>query len=212
MARPAITSRAAFVAEALRFIDRYGVDELSLRSLGKAMQISHATLYRHFASKDELLDSVIDDQLGAAIRDTQLNVPAKERLRKLALELRKHFNAHPNLIRPFINGTGAGENAFRITSLTLEALKELGIPEHKISHWLRILENFVMGSMAYDFAAAPNHLKIRSTRLNVFVQAGYFSEKFKAKDIANQNQAAFEEALALLLDTAETQGSSEKLK
>lgn len=208
MARPAITSKAAFITQALSFIDRNGVDELSLRNLGKAMNISHATLYRHFASKEELLNAVIDDQLGAAIQGTRLDIPAKDRLRELALELRKHFNAHPNLIRPFINGTGAGENAFRITSLTVEALGELGIPQSKVSHWLRILENFVLGSMAYDFAAAPNHLKIRASRLNILTEAGYFSERFKVKDVDSQNQAAFEEALSLLLDAAQSQGQN----
>jgi AcrR family transcriptional regulator len=199
VSRPAQTSRADFIDAALRFIDTYGVDDLSLRSLSRQMEMSHATLYRHFANKDELIDTLIDDQLGHAIEATDPSLPARARLKELAVHLRNHFDQHPNLLKPLINGTGAGHNAFQIAKLTLEGIRELGIAPPRRGHWLRILENFVVGSMVYDYAAAPDHLDIRATRLNVLTDAGYLDQKLGPLDVAQQNRAAFDATLEILL-------------
>lgn len=206
MARPAITSRSAFIEAALEFIDRHGVDGLSLRTLGKQMDISHAAIYRHFANKDDLLNALIDQQIGEAIEDAELDVPPKTRLWNLAQQLRRHFDQHPNLLRPWINGTGAGANGFRSTSITLQALTEMGISVNRLPHWLRVLENFVIGSMVYDYSAAPNHLEIRSKRLSAMSEIGALEHKFSAQDVAVQNQQAFDSALEILLNHAESEG------
>lgn len=209
MARPALTSRAAFIEAALAYIDQHGVDGLSLRTLGKEMEISHATIYRHFANKDELIDALIDDQLGAAIADADLSLPPKERLRNLALQLRNHFDQHPNLLRPWINGTGEGENGFQSTAITLGAIRDLGIAEDRLSYWLRVLENFVIGSMVYDYAASPDHFSIRASRLNYIHDAGFLPRQMTPEQVAQENRAAFVQTLDFLLDRLEAEGASE---
>lgn len=206
MARPPITSRAAFIEAALGYIDQHGVDGLSLRTLGKEMEISHATIYRHFANKDELIDALIDDQLGAAIADADLTLPPKERLRNLAIQLRNHFDQHPNLLRPWINGTGEGQNAFEITAITLNAIKDLGISRGRCSHWLRVLENFVIGSMVYDYAAAPDHLSIRAKRLSYLHETGFLPRSLTTEQVAIENRLAFEQTLELLLNQLVKEG------
>lgn len=208
MARPSITSRPAFIEAALNFIDQHGVDALSLRTLGQQMQISHATIYRHFGSKDELINALIDDQLGAAISDADLTLEPKERLRNLAIQLRSHFDQHPNLLRPWINGTGEGKNAFEITAITLGAIKDLGISDQRYSRWLRVLENFVIGSMVYDYAAAPNHLSIRANRLRHLHQVGFLPENLSSDQVAAENKAAFEQTLEFLLNQLVKEGQS----
>jgi len=47
--------RRALVDEAVRTIQRSGVDALTLRSVGAALGVSRTALYRHFADKDALL-------------------------------------------------------------------------------------------------------------------------------------------------------------
>jgi AcrR family transcriptional regulator len=47
--------RRALVDEAVRVIQRAGVDALTLRSVGAALGVSRTALYRHFADKDALL-------------------------------------------------------------------------------------------------------------------------------------------------------------
>lgn len=206
MARPPQTSPAAFIEAALSFIDERGVDDLSLRSLGKHMEISHATIYRHFPNKDALISALIDHQLGAAIREADLTVPPQQRLRNLAVRLREHFDEHPNLLKPWINGTGAGENAFQISAMIVEGLGEMGISPPRLGHWLRILENFVIGGLVFDYAAAPHHLTIRSDRLNVLREAGSLPQEMTPQLVADQNRSAFEAALDVLLGAVAREG------
>ena len=47
--------RRALVDEAVRTIQRAGIDALTLRGVGAALGVSRTALYRHFADKDALL-------------------------------------------------------------------------------------------------------------------------------------------------------------
>jgi AcrR family transcriptional regulator len=50
--------RRALVDEAVRTIDRHGVEALTLRSIGDRLGVSRTALYRHFADKPALLAAV----------------------------------------------------------------------------------------------------------------------------------------------------------
>lgn len=50
--------RRALVAEAVRTIDAYGVERLTLRGVGAKLGVSRTALYRHFADKSALLAAV----------------------------------------------------------------------------------------------------------------------------------------------------------
>ena len=53
-------SREEVLATALALIDADGVEALSMRRIGKALDRDPMRLYRHASSKDELLDGVVD--------------------------------------------------------------------------------------------------------------------------------------------------------
>ena len=59
------------LATALRLIDADGVDALSMRRLGRALDRDPMRLYRFAASKDELLDGIVELVLG------ELEVPSR---------------------------------------------------------------------------------------------------------------------------------------
>jgi len=52
------------IGAALELVDEVGPGEFSMRLLAKQLRSSTATLYRHFASKDEILVHVVDHVLG----------------------------------------------------------------------------------------------------------------------------------------------------
>ncbi|NUW41921.1 TetR/AcrR family transcriptional regulator [Nonomuraea rhodomycinica] len=69
--QPAL-SQDRIVAEAVRLLDEEGVEALSMRSLGTRLGAGATSLYRHVASKDELIELVVDEVYG------ELEVPAAE--------------------------------------------------------------------------------------------------------------------------------------
>ncbi|GAA1998052.1 TetR/AcrR family transcriptional regulator [Catenulispora subtropica] len=62
MARPRtpLLSREGIVAAALALVDAEGLDALSTRRLAAELGVSGPSLYNHVATKDELLDAVVD--------------------------------------------------------------------------------------------------------------------------------------------------------
>ena len=96
--RRAALSRAQVLRAALTLIDAEGVEALSMRKLGKALDRDPMRLYRHAASKNELLDGVVDVVL------SELEVPPTDNgdweavLRRSAHAFRAVALAHPNVV------------------------------------------------------------------------------------------------------------------
>src|SRR5882672_5418532 len=61
-------TRELLVRESLRLLDEHGVTGFSLPKLGRALGADPTAIYRHFASKDELIlaiaDALIEEGLG----------------------------------------------------------------------------------------------------------------------------------------------------
>ena len=56
-----VLSRAAIVREAIAMLDAEGAEALSMRKLGARLNAGATSLYRHVASKDELMELALDE-------------------------------------------------------------------------------------------------------------------------------------------------------
>ncbi|MFE2726586.1 TetR/AcrR family transcriptional regulator C-terminal domain-containing protein [Kitasatospora sp. NPDC059327] len=61
--QPAL-SRVAIVREAVTMLDADGVEALSMRKLGARLNAGATSLYRHVATKDELMELAVDEAFG----------------------------------------------------------------------------------------------------------------------------------------------------
>jgi len=61
--QPAL-SQAAIVREAIVMLDEEGPDALSMRKLGARLNAGATSLYRHVATKDELIELAVDEVFG----------------------------------------------------------------------------------------------------------------------------------------------------
>lgn len=148
--RPALTRRDVLVA-ALRLIDENGVDALSMRRLGKALDRDPMRLYRFAATKDELLDGVVELVLA------ELEVPAvrngdwEDVLRRTAHAFRNVALAHPHVVPLLVTRPLATPLALRPlgTLRPLEALLDLfvraGFDPRRALHAYRLYMGFVQG-------------------------------------------------------------------
>ena len=57
-------SRDAIVREAVAMLDAEGIDALSMRKLGARLHAGATSLYRHVATKDELMELAVDEVAG----------------------------------------------------------------------------------------------------------------------------------------------------
>ncbi|MED7954714.1 MULTISPECIES: TetR/AcrR family transcriptional regulator C-terminal domain-containing protein [unclassified Streptomyces] len=69
--QPAL-SRAVIVREAITMLDADGIEALSMRKLGARLNAGATSLYRHVATKDELMELAVDEVFG------EITVPATD--------------------------------------------------------------------------------------------------------------------------------------
>jgi AcrR family transcriptional regulator len=89
--QPAL-SRAAIVREAITMLDAEGIDALSMRKLGAALNAGATSLYRHVATKDELMELAVDEVV-AEIKVLPADRPDSPDWRAAAAETARSFRA-----------------------------------------------------------------------------------------------------------------------
>lgn len=90
-------TRERILASALEIIDRDGIDGLSMRRLGKALDRDPMTLYRHAPNKAALLDGVAESVLEQLEVDTSAGDWATQ-LRAVARRFRRLALDHPRVV------------------------------------------------------------------------------------------------------------------
>jgi AcrR family transcriptional regulator len=133
-------SREAIVAAALRVIDDEGLDALSMRRVAQELSTGAASLYAHFAGKDELLDAVQEKVIGevdfsgvAALDDWQ------EQVKEWARTIRRTFHRHRDVSRAFLGRIPTGVSALEGSELLLAALRGGGVPDQAAAYGIDLL-------------------------------------------------------------------------
>lgn len=112
-----------------------GFRGLSMRKLGDRLGCAAMSLYRYFATKEELL-SVLADRLIAEVPLADRELPWETRITDYLVNVEQLFRRHPELAeiaaRQHLNST----SAFRGVEMVLGALREAGLdPEQAVGAW-----------------------------------------------------------------------------
>ncbi len=148
--RPALTRHEVLVT-ALRLIDDDGVDALSMRRLGAALDRDPMRLYRFAAGKDELLDGVVELVLAELEVPTAAAGDWQDTLRRFGHAFRRLALAHPHVVPLLVTRPLATPLALRPlgTLRPLEALLDLlvgtGFPPRAALHAYRLYMGFLHG-------------------------------------------------------------------
>ena len=127
MPRPHVPllSRDAIVERALAIIDSDGIDGLSMRKLAADLGVSGASLYHHFAGKDQILDEIIK-QIYAQIRLDEAEGDWEGLITRYARQLRALLSEHPHMVEHLALRPVTSEAQFRIYEHFAEQLDRCG--------------------------------------------------------------------------------------
>lgn len=95
--RPASTSTAEVVRQAVALLDAEGPDAFSMRKLGAAMGVDPMTVYHHVPNKAALFDLVVDE-LWSGLAPA-VDGGWQQQVASLAHELRRVLLEHPRLVQ-----------------------------------------------------------------------------------------------------------------
>lgn len=157
--RPGLT-RAQVLDAAMAIIDEGGVEELTMRRLGAALNRNPMAVYRHARDKDALLDGVVELVVAQFVVTPGPGAAGSQdwerALRETAHGFRRAALVHPNVVPSMVTRSLSGPLALRPPGMLrpleelLELLMNAGFDEHGALHAARLFTGFVYQHLLHE--------------------------------------------------------------
>lgn len=147
-------TRARIVAAVTELLEHGGVDAVSTRTIGEALDVHPTALYRHFRDMDELLREAADGILAGLADGLGGPGDALEAVAGLCRRLRAVLMSHPGAARVMVSGPSRMPNERALTERMLGLLSEAGLPDPEVTLAYHALVEYVVGSAAIDIGDA----------------------------------------------------------
>jgi AcrR family transcriptional regulator len=176
----------AIVAAAVRVADSEGLEAVSMARVAKELGFTTMSLYRHVASKDELLQLMWNASAQGAESLVLDGVGWRDRLRQWALIQREMMDRHPWITQMPMAAPPLAPNSLTFVERGLETLEDTGLSDGDKIRVIGLLSSYALseGRMAHDAAWA-------AAAAQAAVAAG---------DMPAAAPATFEELLRQLVD------------
>jgi AcrR family transcriptional regulator len=139
-------------AAALAILDRDGLNDLTMRRVADELGTGPASLYRHVASREELLVEVVDRVLGE-VSAPDAALPWRDAVYHLAHDLRRALLSHRAVALAAARGPFFGPNAMRLRELFWQAMDRDGCdPQFAVQTFFTIV-HFVVCSALFGVSS-----------------------------------------------------------
>lgn len=150
-------NRERILSAAVNFVDREGLEALSMRKLGAELDVEAMSLYNHVPSKDALLDGMVEVLL-RGLKVPSENADWEARIREAYRRFRSLAHSHPNvfpllIVRP----PDTMDGAWLVESF-LDTLQNAGFDAMDALQAYRTLTSFTVGYVMSEirgFAMEP---------------------------------------------------------
>jgi len=139
-----VERKEQIVREALAVADAQGLAAVSMRAVAARVGVTPMALYRHVASKEELLDGVVELLL-AELVIPPLTEPWEDRLRALGAEVRALARRHPTAVVLILERPGHTPAARLRVGAIQQVLRDAGLVGYGVERLERLLSTFVVG-------------------------------------------------------------------
>jgi TetR/AcrR family tetracycline transcriptional repressor len=137
-------SRQRILEAAVRFVDREGLEALSMRKLGSELGVEAMSLYNHVSNKGALLDGMVEVLLG------ELEVPPEDegwerRIREAYRAFRRLAHEHPNGFPLLVVRPPDTMDGIWLVEEFLKTLREAGFDPQTALYAFRALSSYASG-------------------------------------------------------------------
>lgn len=135
------------VTTALQIVDDEGADALSMRTLAQRLNSGTATLYRHFASRADLIAAVVDAMFGAIDLDVAAlsELPWQDACKAAAHSMFDVLRDHRNVTPMLAGDVPIGPNALAAREQMLAFLLDTGFSSALAARSYATLARYVLG-------------------------------------------------------------------
>lgn len=133
----AIRSRDALCQALLRLLDTRSLDEISIRHIAAEAGVGHATFYRHYASKEQLLDDLAAEEMERLV-GFAFPVLAEQDSSASCLALCRYVEEHHSLWTTLLTGGAAPAMKEELLTIARDLALAFPPPEEQLPTDLRI--------------------------------------------------------------------------
>lgn len=176
-------TREAFAAAFLRLVEQRALDEVTPASIAREAELSSATFYRHFKSRDDLVSFCTQramNDLNLRLADLRELAPTAEeerlRLRALAVDLVRRPSAPPGLFRAW------------------SVLSPEKVREERHTRRIKAFSEYIEELARRGYIEAPQHVRRLAIALSMIVHT------FTRRSVI-ENRLLSEEDYAVVGDT-----------
>ena len=146
-------SRDRLLRGAIGVADGAGIGSLTMRSLAQELGVKPMSLYHHVASKEEILDGIID-VVFSEIELPSADADWRSEMRHRAISARSVLRRHPWATPLMESRTNPGPATLRQHDSVLGTLRRAGFSIRMAAHAFSLLDSYVHG-FALQEAALP---------------------------------------------------------
>lgn len=154
-------TRAKVLAEALRIVDREGVQALTMRRLGTELGVEAMTIYHYVRNKDELLDGLLEEVFDRSLPEDAWEGPWQEVLRRYAHRLLATLTDHPALVPLMLSRAALTTRTMTMMEEGLGALQAAGLPLPRGLQLIHAVTGLVIGHAIAGGTSADDQKLLR---------------------------------------------------
>ncbi|MFZ2033228.1 MAG: TetR/AcrR family transcriptional regulator [Candidatus Dormiibacterota bacterium] len=156
-------NRERVLRAALDLADEGGIESLTMRRLGQALQVEAMSLYNHIAGKDDILDGIVD------LVFSEITVPSdiadwKTAMRLRAISSRDVLTRHPWATSLMQSRTKPGPSTLRHHDAVIGSLRKAGFTIDMAAHAFSVMDGYIYG-FALQQVNLPSHTPEESAAL-----------------------------------------------
>lgn len=132
------------VLAAIKIADEVGIEGLSMRKLGQMLGVEAMALYHHYASKETLIDSMVD-RVHAKITVPQTGDDWIKAMRLRAVSAVQAISIHPWAAPLMESRKSPGPASMQLIDATVRCLRGSGFSISTVAHTLSVLDAYTFG-------------------------------------------------------------------
>ncbi len=137
-------SRERILLTAIHLADKGGLESLSMRKLAQEMGVQAMSLYNYVASKDDLLDGIVDLVVGE-IEVPDLSAEWQTAMRRRAHSAHQVLLRHPWATMPMVSRINVGPAMLRYIDATLGCLCAAGFSFELVDRAWNAIDSHIYG-------------------------------------------------------------------